>query len=150
MARMYSRKHGKSGSKKPYREEPPEWVDMTEEEVREKILELAEEGHEPSEIGEVLRDKYGVPSVKDFGLKITQVLEEEDLLDGIPEDLRKLVQKSKKIRNHLKDQPRDSSAIHGLEQTESKIRRLAKYYKEEGKIPQDWKHETEEEFHKRK
>ncbi|MFP4233213.1 MAG: 30S ribosomal protein S15 [Candidatus Aenigmatarchaeota archaeon] len=147
---MYSRKHGSSGSSKPYREEPPEWVDMDKEEVKEKIVELGQEGKEPSEIGEVLRDQYGIPSVKDFGMKITEILEKEDLRGEIPEDLRKLVKKSERIREHLGDQPRDSSAIHGLEQTESKIRRLTKYYKKEGKIPQDWKHETEKEFHKRK
>lgn len=149
MARMYSRKHGKSGSTKPYREEPPEWVDMDRGEIEEKIVELAKEGHEPSEIGEVLRDRYGIPSVKDFDLKITRVLEDNGLGSDIPEDLRKLVKKSRKIRDHLEDQPRDSSAIHGLEQTESKIRRLSKYYKKKGRIPQDWKHETEKEFHKR-
>ncbi len=147
---MYSRKHGSSGSKKPPREKPPQWVDMSPEEIEEKIVELAEQGKEPSDIGEVLRDQYGIPSVKYFDMKITEVLKENDLRDGIPEDLRKLVEKSEKIRDHLEEQPRDSSAVHGLEQTESKIRRLAKYYKREGKIPQDWKHETEKEFHKRK
>lgn len=146
---MYSRKHGKSGSTRPARDEPPEWVEMDLEEIEQKVVELADEGIEPSEIGEVLRDRYGVPSVKDFGKSVTEILEENNVEPEIPEDLRNLVKKARKIREHLGDQPRDASAIHGLEQTESKIRRLAKYYKKEGKIPQDWEHETKEEFHKR-
>ncbi len=147
---MYSRKHGKSGSKKPHRDEPPEWVNMSPDEIEKKVVELGKDGMKPSEIGEVLRDKYGVPSVKYFDLKITEILEENDLGSDIPEDLKSLVKKSDKIRSHLSDRKRDSSAIHGLEQTESKIRRLSKYYKRKDRIPQDWKHETKKEFHKRR
>ncbi len=150
MARMYSRKHGKSGSTKPYREEPPEWVDMSPEEMKNKVVELGKKGLNPSEIGEVLRDQHGVPSVKYFDMKITRILEENDLNNELPEDLRKLIEKSRKIRNHLEENSGDSSAIHGLEQTDSKIRRLSKYYKRKGRIPKDWKYKPEKEFHKRK
>jgi len=149
MARMYSRKHGKSGSTRPYREEPPKWVDMSPDDIEKKVIELGKEGLDPSEIGEVLRDQYGVPSVKYFDLKITDILEEKGLEPKLPEDLRKLMDRAQKIREHLEDNPGDSSAIHGLEQTESKIRRLSKYYRKEEKIPEDWKYETEKEFHKR-
>jgi len=146
---MYSRKHGKSGSTRPYREEPPKWVDMSPDDIEKKVIELGKEGLDPSEIGEVLRDQYGVPSVKYFDLKITDILEEKGLEPKLPEDLRKLMDRAQKIREHLEDNPGDSSAIHGLEQTESKIRRLSKYYRKEEKIPEDWKYETEKEFHKR-
>ncbi len=149
MARMYSRKHGKSGSTRPYREEPPKWVDMSPDDIEKKVIELGKEGLDPSEIGEILRDQYGVPSVKYFDLKITDILEEKGLEPKLPEDLRKLMDRAQKIREHLEDNPGDSSAIHGLEQTESKIRRLSKYYRKEEKIPEDWKYETEKEFHKR-
>ncbi len=149
MARMYSRKHGKSGSTRPYREEPPEWVDMGPEEIKEKVVELGKEGMDPSEIGEVLRDNYGIPSVKYFDMSITEILDEEDLTKKLPEDLRSLIQKAQIIRDHLEKNSTDSSAIHGLEQTESKIRRLSKYYKKKEKIPEDWSYKTEKEFHKR-
>lgn len=150
MARMYSRKHGKSGSTKPTRNEPPEWADLSENEIESKVVELGEEGKSPSEIGKILRDKYGIPSVKYFGeKKISDILEENDMRSEIPTDLRELIDKAREIRKHLERNPKDSSAIHGLEETESKIRRLRNYYKKQGKIPQDWEYNPEEEFHKR-
>lgn len=149
MARMYSRKHGKSGSTRPHREEPPEWVDLSKEEMKEKVMELAKEGKDPSEIGVILRDKYGVPSLKYFDEKITDILEDEGERAEVPEDLRNLRKKAERIRDHLEENPNDSSAIHGLEETESKIRRLKKYYKKEGKIPEDWEYQPGEEIHKR-
>ncbi len=149
MARMYSRKHGKSGSTRPHREEAPQWVDMSPKEMENKIVELAKEGVSPSEIGEVLRDQYGIPSVKYFGLKIMEVLEENDMAPKIPEDMDKLMDRAQDMRDHLEKNPRDSSAKHGLEQAESKIRRLSKYYKRKGKIPENWKYKIEKEFHKR-
>lgn len=144
---MYSRKHGKSGSTKPRRQEPPEWVDMSAEEVEEKVVELADEGKPPAEIGIVLRDKYGIPSTKDVVDKsVTQILEENDAGDNLPEDLRNLLDRAEEIRSHLENHPNDSSAIHGLEQAESKIRRLKKYYRNEGRIPQDWEYSPRSEI----
>jgi SSU ribosomal protein S15P len=51
MARMHKSRKGKSGSKKVYRNSPPEWVEMSAEEVEKKIVELYNEGYEPSQIG---------------------------------------------------------------------------------------------------
>lgn len=150
MARMYSRKHGKSGSTKPHRDEAPEWADVSMDEIRERVVELGEEGKPPSQIGQILRDKYGIPSVKYFGKKnVKQILEEEDIETDLPEDLRNLIQKAERIREHLDGNETDSSAIHGLEETESKIRRLKKYYKKKDRIPEDWEYRPEKEFHKR-
>lgn len=149
MARMYSRKHGKSGSTRPSREEPPEWMNLSEEEVKERVVELAKEGKKPSQIGRILRDELGVPSVKYFGKKITQILEEEGLGSDLPENMKNLIERAEKVRGHLEDNPRDSSAVHGLEQIESKIRRLKQHFKQEGKIPEDWEYEPAKEFHKR-
>ncbi len=42
----------------------PEWVTYSNEEIEEFILKFTKEGKSPSEIGVILRDQYGIPSVK--------------------------------------------------------------------------------------
>lgn len=144
MARMYSRKHGKSGSKRPDREKIPEWVRYGKEEVENIVLKLGKEGKSPPKIGRELRDKYGIPSTKEItGKKISEILEENELRPKIPTDLKNLIKKSIKVKEHLETHPSDSFSIHGLELIESKIRRLAKYYKESDKLPEDWKYSSE-------
>lgn len=147
MARMYSRKHGKSGSTKPNRDGAPEWFNRSKDEVEKIVVKLADEGKDPAEIGIILRDQYGVPSVKDVtGKKMTEILEENNKTGKLPEDLRNLVDRAEEIRAHLEEHNNDSSAVHGLEQIESKIRRLKKYYKENDEIPQDWDYNPGEGF----
>lgn len=139
MARMYSRKKGRSGSKRPA-ELKHDWLLYNKEEVEELIIKLAKQGKTSSEIGLILRDDYGVPLVKEFGLTITQVLEKNKLNPEIPEDLFNLIKKAVNVREHLEANKRDSISKRGLEITESKIRRLVKYYVKKGKLPKDWKY----------
>ena len=56
MARMHSRRRGSSGSDRPTADEPPEWSDVDTEAIEERVVELAEEGHDPSQIGHALLD----------------------------------------------------------------------------------------------
>jgi len=95
MARIYARRKGKSGSKKPFRTEPPEWCELSAREVEEKVVELAKQGLSTAQIGMVLRDSYGVPDVKLLtGKKILQILRERGLAPAIPEDLQSLIKKA--------------------------------------------------------
>ena len=50
--------------------------------------------------------------------------------------MRKLVD----IKAHLNNNKQDMSAKRGHQLTESKIRRLEKYYHSSKKIPDDWKY----------
>ena len=53
----------------------PEWVTYSDEEIEEMILKFNREGKSTSEIGIILRDQYGIPSVKDVtGERITEIL----------------------------------------------------------------------------
>jgi len=136
MARIYARKRGKSGSVKVPRTEKPPWVDMGPEEVEDLIGVLAESGHSSSEIGMILRDKYGVTSVKTItGKKMSQILDLE-----LPEDLRHLILRAKNLRSHLARNSKDEYNTRQLQLTESKIRRLIKYYKREKVLPEGWKY----------
>ncbi len=142
MARMHARKRGSSGSKRVYRDSAPEWVELTPDEVEKRVLELYEEGHEPSMIGMILRDRYGVPSVKQVtGKKLAEVLKENNAITGLPEDLKSLIQKALNLRRHAEEHRKDFHNIRGMQLTEAKVRRLAKYYKKKGVLPSDWKYD---------
>ena len=143
MARMYSRKKGKSGSKKPIRKKAPSWSMYGKDEIEKLIVKLAKEGYGQSEIGLILRDQYGVPDVRLIEIRISKVLEKHGLGKEIPEDLFNLFKKAVNLRRHLKTNKKDYTSKRGLELTESKIRRLGKYYVKTGKLPKDWKYDPE-------
>ncbi|MEM3594666.1 MAG: 30S ribosomal protein S15, partial [Candidatus Jordarchaeaceae archaeon] len=144
MARMHSKSKGKSGSTRPPVLKPPEWFDRTPEWVTDKIIELGKAGQPPSMIGLILRDQYGVPLVKAIiGKSITQVLAENGLAPSMPEPLTNLIKKAVTIRKHLEENPKDLHSKRGLQETESKIHRLSKYYKRRKILPPDWRYEPE-------
>jgi len=142
MAKMHSRKKGKAGSKRPMA--TAKWVEHDKKEVERLIIKLSKDGLQSSDIGRVLRDKYGIPSVKAFiGKTTTEILEENNLLPKLPEDLLNLLRKTVNLRDHLAKNKKDYTSKHGLELLESKIRRLSKYYIRTGELPTDWKYEPE-------
>ncbi len=144
MARMHARRRGKSGSKRVYRDSPPPWVEMSPEEVEEKVVELYKEGYEPSMIGMILRDRYGIPSVRQItGKKLVQILKEKGIKIEIPEDLKALIKRALRVREHLSKHKKDYHNKRGLQLIEAKIHRLVNYYKEKGVLPQDWKYDPE-------
>jgi len=138
---MHSSKRGRSGSTRPYVTSNPEWVKMDAEEIEEKILQLYKRGTSPSEIGVILRDQYAVPNVKlATGKDITDILMENDIYQDFPEDLINLMEKAVNLSEHLENNHKDLKNKRGLQLIEAKIRRLAKYYKKKGKIPEDWRY----------
>ena len=144
MARMHARRKGKSGSKRVYRDSPPEWVELSPEQVEKKVVELYEMGYQTSQIGMILRATYGIPSVRQVtGKKITQILKEHGKEITIPEDLRNLMIKALRLREHLKEHRKDFHNKRGLQLTEAKIHRLVKYYRAEKVLPGDWKYDPE-------
>jgi len=48
-----------------------------------------------------------------------------------------------RLQAHLERNPKDQHNKHSLHLVESKIRRLVRYYKSEGKIPQDFVYSIE-------
>jgi len=143
MARIYSHKKGKHGSRRPLREGAPGWVEYKAEELEKLVLKLRQRGMTSAMIGTVLRDQYGVPSVQDItGKKIQQILAANKMAPKMPEDILNLLRRVVAIQEHLAKNKADAKAKKGLEFTESKIRRLAKYYKREGKLPDDWQYDA--------
>ncbi len=143
MARMYSRKKGISGSNKPMVKEA-KWVSHKPAEIKDIIVKLAKDGKSSSEIGSLLRDQYGIPSVRMVSeKKINQIMKENDVASELPEDMFNLLKNSVKLMAHLDSNKHDRYSKRGLELTESKIRRLAKYYKSRDVLPGEWKYDPE-------
>ena len=131
---MHTRRRGQSGSDNPAADEPPEWSDVDPDDIEERVVELAEQGHDPSQIGLELRDDgvtgTPVPDVKlATGKKVTEILEENDAAPDLPEDLRNLIEKAVRLRDHLDENPQDHQNKRALQNVESKVRRLADYYR---------------------
>ncbi|AEC51509.1 30S ribosomal protein S15P [Pyrococcus sp. NA2] len=152
MARMHARKRGKSGSKRPPRTAPPIWLEYTVEDIENLVVKLRKEGYSTAMIGTILRDQYGIPTVKLFRdpdnpnrkLTITRILEKHGLAPEIPEDLMFLIKRAVNLRKHLEQHPKDLHSMRGLQLIESKIKRLVKYYKRKGKLPKDWRYDPEQ------
>ncbi|MBU3941934.1 MAG: 30S ribosomal protein S15 [Nanoarchaeota archaeon] len=144
MARMYSGRKGKSGSTKPSKATKLSWIRYKPSEIELLIAKMAKEGKTSSQIGLFLRDVYGIPNIKQvIGKNVTTILKEKNLLSKIPEDLMALIKKSIELRKHLESNKHDMPAKRGLELTESKIRKLVKYYKKTKKLEKDWKYDQD-------
>ncbi|MDS0298470.1 30S ribosomal protein S15 [Halogeometricum sp. S1BR25-6] len=144
MARMHTRRRGQSGSDKPVADDPPEWSDVDAEDIESRVVELAEQGDEPSQIGLKLRDEgvkgTPVPDVKlATGKKITTILEENDAAPELPEDIRNLMERAIRLREHVEENSQDMQNKRALQNTESKIRRLANYYRGD-ELDEDFKY----------
>ena len=143
MAKMHSRKKGKHGSKKPMQKIAP-WVTYKPKEIDEIVLKLYRQGMHSATIGTVLRDQYGIPSVRvSANKRISKILKENNTYPQLPEDMLDLLKKAVNLRMHLQKNKKDYTSYRGLELTESKIRRLAKYYKREKTLPPDWLYDPE-------
>jgi len=142
MARRYSKRKGKSSSKKPSKKVVPSWVRYEKREVEAIIAKLAKEGLTASQIGMRLRDTYGVPDVKVItGKSITHVMKEKNVLPKLPEDLKALLVRYNKLVKHLENNSHDKTAKRGMMLTESKILRLVKYYQRKKALPEGWKYD---------
>ncbi|MCD6243054.1 30S ribosomal protein S15 [Candidatus Bathyarchaeota archaeon] len=140
--KLPKKEKGKSHSTRPVSKRPPSWCKYTPEEVEALVIKLAKEGHPPSIIGTILRDQYAIPLVKPItGKSITQILKDSGLAPSIPEDLQNLLKKAARLHAHLEKHRKDLHNKRALQLIESKIHRLASYYKERGVLPSNWKYE---------
>ena len=140
MARIHARRRGRSGYNPQTREKNPSWA-LNPKDVESKVAELSTEGNTTSQIGIVLRDMHGVPSVKlATGKSISKILSEKDMSPQLPEDLTNLMRKAVRLGEHLKINNKDVHNTRALRLTEAKILRLAKYYRSTNVLSEDWKY----------
>lgn len=141
MGRMHSKGKGISKSSLPYRRNPPSWLKVSPQDVCDQICKLAKKGLVPSQIGVYLRDSQGVTQVRSVtGNKILRILKANGLAPEIPEDLYMLIKKAVAVRKHLDRNRKDKDAKFRLILIESRIHRLARYYKTTKQVPANWKY----------
>ncbi|KAF5733443.1 hypothetical protein HS088_TW17G00987 [Tripterygium wilfordii] len=134
---------GISASALPYKRTPPSWLKISAQDVDENICKFAKKGLTPSQIGVILRDSHGIAQVKSVtGNKILRILKAHGLAPEIPEDLYHLIKKAVAIRKHLERNRKDKDSKFRLILVESRIHRLARYYKKTKKLPPVWKYES--------
>jgi small subunit ribosomal protein S15 len=146
MSRIHNKRSGKSGSTRPAIKTVPSWVTYNAREVEELVVQLGREGFPPAQIGLVLRDSYGIPLVKTItGKKIQQILKENNLLQSpLPEDLTNMIRKALKLRDHLEQNKKDLHNKRNLQNLESKVYRLVKYYRREGVLAPTFRYKPDQ------
>ena len=147
MARMHTGKHGKSKSRKPIVEigKVPEDLKISKDEIEKLIEGYSKQGLGPEIIGQYLKDKHGVPYVRQvMGKRLVQIMDEKGLSRELPSDMINLMRKAVGLRKHLASNKQDLHNRLRLTRTESKIWRLSKYYKSKGTLPKSWKYNPEQ------
>lgn len=131
---------GKSQSTLPYHTFYPSHITKTKQEVIDKILTLARKGIPASQIGNILRDEEGVGQISAIThTTLVRILRLHNLMPAIPEDLNALVKKCTNMRAHLQKFRNDKDQKYRLIQTESRLYRLARYYKKRSALDAKWK-----------
>jgi len=143
MGRMYAPGKGISRSARPYRRAPPSWCKIEPDAVKSEIVKLARKGLTPSQIGVTLRDSMGIPQVASVtGQKILRILRAEKIAPELPEDLYHLIKKAVSIRKHLERNRKDIDSKFRLVLVESRIHRLARYYKKSKVLGPTFKYQS--------
>eukprot|EP00591_Stephanopyxis_turris_P000390 CAMPEP_0195525090 /NCGR_PEP_ID=MMETSP0794_2-20130614/25313_1 /TAXON_ID=515487 /ORGANISM="Stephanopyxis turris, Strain CCMP 815" /LENGTH=151 /DNA_ID=CAMNT_0040655455 /DNA_START=47 /DNA_END=502 /DNA_ORIENTATION=- len=143
MGRMHSKGKGISKSARPYRRTPPTWLKTSAADVEKHICKLAKKGMTPSQIGVILRDSHGIAQVKSVtGTKVLRLLKKNGLAAALPEDLYCLIKKAVSVRKHLEKNRKDKDSKFRLILIESRIHRLARYYKRTKTVPASFKYES--------
>lgn len=93
--------------------------------------------------GIILRDSHGVAQVRFVsGNKILRIMKSVGLKPDLPEDLYYLIKKAVAIRKHLERSRKDKDSKFRLILVESRIHRLARFYKTKAVLPPTWKYES--------
>jgi small subunit ribosomal protein S15 len=108
--------------------------------VVEQALKLSKSGLTSAQVGAQLRDTYGVPAIRAVtGSRMVPLLASHGVKPELPEDLAALIRRVVKLQRHLVEHPFDHSNRRGLALMEARIRRLARYYRTRGILPEGWR-----------
>ncbi|MDD2678464.1 MAG: 30S ribosomal protein S15 [Candidatus Nanoarchaeia archaeon] len=143
MARMHSRARGKSKSSKPLVSSAKQWVNYSADEIEKLVEKIGKTGARSAKVGRVLRDSYGIPSVKDLAKKKLNAVLKKTQKQELPEDLFNLLKRAVKAKKHLEKNKKDVGSDHGFRLIESKIKRLVKYYKSKKVLEHSWVYSIE-------
>ena len=143
MARLHTRKHGKSKSRKPAPADVRSDADVAK--VEKAILDYSKQGISGAMIGQKVKEKHGAGYLKPLlGMRLNQFLAGKGVQKSIPDDLMALMRKAVGMHKHLGANHRDVYGRIRLIRVEAKIWRLSKYYRGSGKLPVDWKYDPKQ------
>ncbi|MBI4392397.1 MAG: 30S ribosomal protein S15 [Euryarchaeota archaeon] len=141
MTKKHARKESVPRERLPRRAKAAGFSNLDKTEIEETVVKLAREGKTTAMIGTILRDLYAVPDVRQAtGRTIMEILSENKIVFDIPEDLQALMKRALNLRRHLEAHRKDNNNGRGLLLIESRIRKLAHYYRAKGSLPADWKY----------
>jgi small subunit ribosomal protein S15 len=141
MSRIHSGRKGRAGSHRPYPRVKPEWVSTPTNEIVDQAVAFAKSGMSAAQVGLALRDQHAIPSVRAVtGKRLTTLLAEHGQKADIPDDLQALLKRVVHLQRHLETHPKDLANRRGLSLMESRIRRLARYYRQHRRLPENWRY----------
>ena len=105
------------------------------------IVKFAKKNLTASQIGSILRDQYGVPQVRFLtGQKLNRILKKNGVAPKLPEDLYFLIKKVNTMRKHIERNHNDIDAKFRLNIKESRIHRISRYYRLNGKVASNFRY----------
>ncbi len=147
MAKLYTKKHGKSKSRKPVidAEKIGNGAEgLSKDEIIKLIEGYGRQGMSPADIGEIMKKKHNVKFIKQAtGKRLMQILSEQGIKFGVPPAMLDLIEKAQRLRRHLEANKQDVHNRTSLSRVESKIWRLTRYYIKEGILPKGWRYNPE-------
>ncbi|MBS3099566.1 30S ribosomal protein S15 [Candidatus Pacearchaeota archaeon] len=102
----------KTENNKEKEEKKSSWIKMKKEDVEKLVVSLAKEGRSSAQIGLELRDKHGIPKIKLFGKRISEILSEK----GIEYKTEKhfVEKRVSNLRRHIDKNKKDYPASRAL------------------------------------
>ena len=143
MSRTYARRREKLVAP-IHRVEKPSWLTVDEKSVNDAVVELARKKTRLSDIGMILRDKYGVPDIKLVtGKGLKETITDMGIQMDLPDDLRDMMIKALRLHEHLDKNKKDMRAKRDVVVTESRIKSLAQYYIKKNVLPSNWRYSVD-------
>lgn len=143
MSRIHSGRKGRAGSHRPFPLAKPSWVTATTEEIVSQATQMIKAGRIAAQVGQTLRDSYAVPSVRAVtGQRLGALLAAHGLKPEVPDDLQSLLKRVVHLQRHLETHPHDLANRRGLNLMEARIRRLARYYRQRRRLPENWRYSS--------
>ncbi len=91
----------------------PSWIKMKPKEIEELIINLAKEGHMPSRIGLILRDKHAIPKARTIISKtISEVLKEAKM--NFSQEGKLIEKKISSLKSHIEKNKKDYTAKRAI------------------------------------
>lgn len=105
----------------------PVWLKYTEQEVKDIILNLIKKDAKltSDKIGLILRDTYGIPKSKIYGIKVSKVLREAGVYTN--NELTSVIKRVENIESHKAKHKHDAKAGRALIIRKARLAKIKRY-----------------------